>query len=439
MADPDVLILGAGVAGLWAAQDLARAGLRVEILEARDRIGGRVFSERDPTLDREIELGAEFVHGVAPEIWEPLQEHSARVTEVDGDFWCRVDGRLEPCDFFADADHILAALNDRSPDESFSAFLARGFPHEKYARAREWATEYVSGFNAADPARVSVHWLAHSRAAGEEIEADRAFRIAGGYKVLVEIVRRELDRLDVPLHTGTSARRIRWNSDGVEVSASSAQAEITFTAQRVLITLPLGVLQAGEELVRFDPHLPPDKRVALAKLAMGKVVRVTLCFRERFWRALAPGSGAKTLDRMSFLLSRDEFFPTWWTQMPEPLPVITGWAPAHSAESLSGLHRDQIVDRAVDTLPRLLGLQKSAIESQLRAAYFHDWNADPCSRGAYSYVQAGGEGCQKVLAAPVQKTLFFAGEATDSSGHNGTVHGAIASGRRAARDIIALR
>ena len=131
MSNPDVLVLGAGVAGLWAAHDLARAGLRVEILEARDHVGGRIFSERDPLLKREIELGAEFVHGLAPEIWQPLQEHNLEVTEVDGDLWCFVDGRLEPCSFFRDAERILAALNDLSPDESFPPFLPGVFPRKK--------------------------------------------------------------------------------------------------------------------------------------------------------------------------------------------------------------------------------------------------------------------------------------------------------------------
>ncbi|MBV9622541.1 MAG: FAD-dependent oxidoreductase, partial [Acidobacteria bacterium] len=302
-------------------------------------------------------------------------------------------------------------------------------------KAREWATGYVSGFNAADPGQVSVHWLAHNRSAEQEIEGDRAFRIAGGYRLLVEIARRELDRVGVPLYTKTSARRIDWHS-GVEVTASSAGKEITFAAARVLITLPLGVLQAGEEFVCFDPILGADKQAAVAKLAMGRVVRVTLCFRRRFWDGLRPGRGAKTLERMSFLFSRDDMFPTWWTQMPEPLPIITGWAPARSAESLARLDRDQVIDRALDSLSRLLGLKICDVRSHLRAAYFHDWDNDPCSRGAYSYVKAGGEGCQTVLAAPLGNRLFFAGEATDSSGHNGTVHGAIASGKRAAREII---
>ena len=99
----------------------------------------------------------------------------------------------------------------------------------------------------------------------------------------------------------------------------------------------------------------------------------------------------------------------------------------------------EIIDHAVATLSRLLHLQKSQVQSQLSAAYLHDWDSDPFSRGAYSYAKARGEGCQKTLAAPLNNTLFFAGEATDTQGHNGTVHGAIATGKRAAAEILKIR
>jgi monoamine oxidase len=495
---PDVLILGAGVAGLSAAIELARGGLRVEILEARDRIGGRVFTQHDPTLNHPVELGAEFVHGIAPEIWLPAQQHNLKMTEVDGDLWCSLNGKLRPCNFFRQADKILAAMNDRDPDESFLDFLKRRLPggehkndkdNDKDEDAKRWATGYVSGFNAADPGEVSVHWLVHGRKADEQIEGDRAFHIAGGYQKLLGIFAAELTALNVPIHLNTVVNEIKWSKQFVQVKTSgdgvgadrdetrghvatgalTRQAELSsaqrsvgrssatasFTAPRALITLPLGVLQSGS--IRFDPQLPAEKQTALQKLSMGKVVRVTFCFRERFWagvgRAPSPAKaardhGARTsakggtrdqdLSNLSFLFSRDPLFPTWWTQMPEELPIITGWAPAHSAESLTGMSEGRIVDKALDTLSGLLGIDKARIQAQLIATYFHDWNSDPFSCGAYSYVRAGGEGCQKILAAPLENTLFFAGEATDITGHNGTVHGAIASGQRAAKEILAI-
>lgn len=438
MSDPDVLIFGAGIAGLYAARDLARAGFRVEILEARHRIGGRIFTREDPAVHHAVELGAEFVHGLPPEIWQPLNQRGVETTEVGGDLWCSLKGRLQPCDFFAETEQILGALDDSSPDESFLDFLRRRFPEPELETARRWATRYVSGFNAADPGLVSVHWLAHTRQAEEQIDGNRAFRIAGGYQALTEIVASEVDALHVPIHLSTAVRRIDWRPGSVQVSVDRPDEDVAFAARRALITFPLGVLQAMPDCVRFVPDLPAHKHTALEKLVMGKVARLTLCFRDCFWQELGAGLEDRTLAKLSFLFSEDERFPTWWTQMPETLPIITGWAPARSAESLAGMSETSIVDTALGSLSSLLLLQKSQIEAQLQASYFHDWDADPFSRGAYSYVRAGGEGSQKMLASPVEGTLFFAGEATDISGHNGTVHGAIASARRAAEEIERL-
>ena len=436
----DVLIIGAGAAGLSAAIDLSRAGLRVEVLEARDRVGGRIFTRHDPNLNHPIELGAEFVHGLAREIWLPVQQHKLKVTEVDGDMWCAIDGKLQPCNFFAQADEILSAMDDEfadgsKPDESFLDFLNRRFPGKSHEEAKQWATGYVSGFNAADPGLVSVRWLVESRRADEKIEGERAFHIAGGYQAFVDIFLRELKDRNVEIRLNTIVSGIKWDSGSVEIFANGPQPETRFFAASALVTLPLGVFQATG-FVRFEPELPPAKQAALEKLAMGKVVRVTLGFRERFWQDLHATSDPRSLADLSFLFSRDNFFPTWWTQMPEPVPIITGWAAAKPAEGLAGMSKDAVIDRAIQSLSSLLGVERSKIQSQLRAAYFHDWDSDPFSQGAYSYVKAGGEGCQRTLGSPVSNTLFFAGEATDTSGHNGTVHGAIASGQRAAREIL---
>jgi monoamine oxidase len=430
---PDVLILGAGVAGLSAAIDLAHAGLAVEIIEGRERVGGRILTQLDPTLNHSVDLGAEFVHGLSPEIWLPLQEHDLDVTEVEGDFWCSSNGKLAPCRFFRQVEQILGKMDDRSPDQSFLEF-----PGNDHDEAKQHAIAYVSGFNAADPAQVSVHWLVHSRAAEEEIQGDRAFRISGGYQTLLDLLTDDLASRQVPIHLNTKIQEVRWIADQVEVSAASALGDTTFSAPRALITFPLAVLQSAAlgNAIRFDPQLPAEKLRALERLAMGKVVRVTLCFRRRIWEDVVVDG--KTLAGMSFLFSDDKLFPTWWTQMPDPVPMITGWSPAASAENLNGMSEGRIVQKALEILAGLLHMQISKLQSELASAYFHDWDADPFSLGAYSYVKTEGEGCQQTLGAPINEMLFFAGEATDTSGHNGTVHGAIASGKRAAREILTV-
>jgi monoamine oxidase len=174
----------------------------------------------------------------------------------------------------------------------------------------------------------------------------------------------------------------------------------------------------------------------LAHLSMGKVARVTLSFDERFWDTIRPLGNAKTLADASFFFCQEDWFPTWWTTMPLRLPMITAWSPARWATGLAQQTEEFVVDKALTALQRITGTARQELNRSVRACYWHDWEADPFSRGAYSYVKVGGESAQAELGRPLENTVFFAGEATDITGHNGTVHGAIASGQRAAREIL---
>ena len=237
---------------------------------------------------------------------------------------------------------------------------------------------------------------------------------------------------------------VGWAGREVELTARDSEGAHSFVSSKALLTLPLGVLQAKADetgAVRFAPELPPAKQKAINHLATGKVIRLTLRFRERFWEELHPPNSrnSKTLDQLQFLMTEDEWFPTWWTTLPQKLPIMTGWAPFHAAERLSGQDRSFIVEKAVSSLSNVLTIKSQRLEDSLEAAYFPDWQSDPFSQGAYSYVKVGGNLAQQELGAPLENTLFFAGEATDVTGHNGTVHGAIASGHRAAREILRTR
>lgn len=433
----DVIVIGAGAAGLVAASELAEAGLSVVILEARQRVGGRIFTLNDLGQQFPIELGAEFIHGRPPEILDVLRHSKVPVSEVTGDNWCVQNGRLSSCDFFSEVNEILQRMNDDGPDESFTSFLKRCCSDTSKG-AKEHALSYVAGFNAADPAQVGVHWLVRQMRAEKKIEGDRAFRARRGYQALLELLQQRVAKAGVSVRTNTAVHRVEWTPGSVSVDAICMQRAVSFHASRVLITVPLGVLQArpGEAgAIEFSPALPQEILDSISGMEMGKVLRVVLHFRERFWDRIRPTGGPdKTLAHMSFLFSQDDCFPTWWTAMPDQFPIITGWAPWQSAERLES-DRAPVVTRALQTLGGLLGVRTTEMERLLEIAYFHDWQADPYSRGAYSYVKAGAADAPEILSRPVKDTLFFAGEATDITGNNGTVHGAIASARRAVVDI----
>jgi monoamine oxidase len=437
----DVIVIGAGAAGLVAAVELADTGLSVIVLEARDRIGGRIFTLNDVEQQFPIELGAEFIHGRPSETMDLLRQGKIPIREVDGDNWCAQNGGFSPCDLFSEVDEILQRMNEDGPDESFAEFLKRCCP-DASADAKTHALSYVAGFNAADPAQVSVHWLVRQSRAEENIEGERAFRARGGYHSLLDLLQQRVAKARISVRTNTVVHRVAWRPGNVSIDAVCSEQAIKLDASRVLITVPLGVLQArGSEAgaIEFSPALPQEKLDSIAGMEMGKVLRVVLHFRERFWdRIRPPDRNDKTLAKMSFLFSQDNWFPTWWTAMPDRFPIITGWAPWQSAERLES-ESVPVVARALQTLGGLLGVGNTEMERLLEIAYFHDWQADPYSRGAYSYVKAGFAHAPEVLSRPVKGTLFFAGEAADVTGNNGTVHGAIASARRAIIEIANTR
>jgi len=429
----DVIVIGAGAAGLSAAADLAVSGLGVSVLEARDRVGGRILTHRSPSTGWPIELGAEFVHGRPREIWELIDSAQLETHEVGGEPWCHRDGLLERCpELRGRVEGLLERMSTTGGDLSFKDFLDSAAAAES-SEVRARATAFVEGFNAAHADRVSVQWLLDSREADESIAADHSYRLVDGYGQLVAQLVKRVEEGACDLRLNTTVRAMRWRQGAVTIVTGKGE---TLKARRAVVTLPLGVLRVPVSAggIAFDPDLGA-KHDAFTRIAMGDVARVVLVFRERFWEHVE--RSGRSLERLSFLLSSDPWFPTWWTTMPAASPILTGWAAAGRAERLCGRDPAWIVERAISSLADILAVERSVLHSTLRQSYFHDWHADPFSRGAYSYVLVGGARSPGELGAPLEGTLFFAGEATDTTGHNGTVHGAIASGKRAAREVLA--
>lgn len=412
----DVAIIGAGVAGLAAARVLSSAGVGVCILEARDRIGGRVHTVRDPLLPVPVELGAEFVHGRPDQVWKIVNAARLAVCDVTGDHWRFAGGRLQLSnDSFSELDEVFQRMHDAS-EQPFQSFIES---QDLAPDVKTWATAYVEGFNAAHKERVSIRWLAEEKRGADAIEGDRMFRIVDGY----DRVPRWLYQ-GAPIHLNTAVESLRWRRGHVEVSTRSSG---TLTAERAVITAPLGVLKAGA--IQFDPE-PEGLRDTLGRMEMGNAVRIALLFREPFWEQ------RDELRNLSFIHSLDEWMPTFWTTTPMRAPVLVGWAAGPLADKYAGHERYFVAERALAALAGLLGIRQPALEDLLEGWHMHDWGADPFARGAYSYVTAGGTGAPALLGTPFEDTLYFAGEAAKTEGHAGTVHGAIATGERAACQIL---
>jgi monoamine oxidase len=443
--DPEVLVLGAGVAGLAAARALAAAGRRVLVLEARDRVGGRVRTLHPEGLASPVELGAEFVHGTPPELWDIIDAARLRVVDAAEEHVTLDGGRLvEREDFGGALGEVLDALDaeDERPDRSFAEFLDARFGGDGHADARRLAAAYVEGFHAAPVDDASVHGLA--RAEGAASGNDQAFRVVDGY-----------DRVVAWLHEGpgaapdirlrTVAHRVRWSPGRVRVEAHGpdSRAEMVFDAGACIVTLPVGVLASRPDAdggIAFEPALDA-KRDALARIGAGHVTRVVLQFRRRFWeqRELVPALDDDVDPQsLSFIHAPEQTVPVWWTQRALRVPVLVAWVGGPRGAALGALGREALVDACLDSLAATLGRDAASVREEFVAAFTHDWSHDPYARGAYTYARVGGADAGARLAEPLQDTLFFAGEATAGGGNTGTVHGAIASGQRAAREVLAV-
>jgi monoamine oxidase len=230
-------------------------------------------------------------------------------------------------------------------------------------------------------------------------------------------------------------RVIRWRRGRVEVEGTFRGRRFRESAPRAIVALPLGVLQQPPRAagaVRFAPTLGEEKRRALAGLASGPVVRIALRLKSRFWEEL---EGGRYRDA-GFFQSADAAFPTFWTALPARAPLLVAWAGGPRARRLANVSPAGRVRRAAASLQSFFG-DRVDVEAQIEAAWLHDWQRDPYARGAYSWVKVGGGGARKSLAAPLARTLYFAGEATDYEGEAGTVAGALQSGVRAAREALA--
>lgn len=402
-ARAEIVVIGAGAAGLAAAYELARAGRPVLVLEARDRVGGRCWTRRMSGLDIPVELGAEFIHGAAEATFSLLKQARLAAVKSVREQRYRVDGRLRPVNAFREAQRAVQKGEHLQRDLPFARFLARQRVSQK---TKNFARMMVQGFDAADPRRVSTRSIVEEW--GGASLGDSQPRPQGGYGALMEWLAHAIVARGARLKLGAAVSEIRWRPGSVVVNG-------VVRAKRAIVTLPLGVLQSGP--VRF-----PEKRAALARLASGPVIRVAMRFHRAFWAERAGG--------VAFFHAPDAPFPTFWTPLPMRAPLLTAWAGGPKAEKLTGAEPRVLLHKALASV-------RSIFEAapQPDAFLVQDWQADRFSRGGYSYVLVGGEGAREELARPLGDTVFFAGEATDSE-EAGTVAGALRSGIRAAREIL---
>ena len=417
----DVVVIGAGVAGLTAARELVRQGLSVTVVEARDRTGGRVHTVRD-FCDHPVEGGAEFVHTDAAETWPEIRSAGLAVRKCDltRRSMFNLGGRTRWLPWLLlhpgawSAFPILRDLaRARPPDMSARDFIEQ---HGYRGRARLLAEMVFTAHLPGIAEEIGVLGLLEDRIL--HLHKGSFHRLTDGYDRLVDHIARGLDvRRRFPVAT------IYWSPDGVTVAAADGRE---LSARAGVITLPLGVL--ASDALEFVPPVPDSKRRAFADLVMGPVLKLLLHFSEPFWPAwlanLSCGTGPVTL---------------YWPALdsaPRTPAVLTAYCTGPRATRLSLLQEDEAVAVVLADLARLF---PTVDPGRLLLGYRRiDWTTDPFARGGYTFARPGGRAARSRLAAPDTAALFWAGAATATSTIADTVQAAYVSGLRAASEVLSF-
>lgn len=423
MGTPDyVIVVGAGAAGLMAARELARAGRRVTVLEARDRLGGRIWPLAAEAFGYPAEAGPEFVHGAAGVTRALVREAGLSFSPRRGMRWSVRGGTFVPGMPTPHEDEFERALTALTADLTLTEFLDARFSDPKYAELRRQVLRMAEGYDAADPRRISTftvrdEWFD---------DTGQHPRITQGYGALIDYLAADCRRHGAEIRLGAEVAAIEAIAEGQEGGRVVARGRegAALKADAAIVAIPLPLLAE----VELPAAVRAAAATAVADIGFGNVVKILLRFREAWW------TERREVADLAFLFA-DTQVPTWWTQHPAPHPVLTGWYSGLKADAVKDLDEAALVDMGLASLAEIFGRPAEALKAGLVASRAINWGNDRFARGAYSYATPKTTAARQALAA-APGHVFFCGEALHAGLDGGTVEAALANGLEVAQRIL---
>lgn len=419
----DVIVIGAGASGLMAARELGRAGKRVTILEAKNRIGGRIFPLSPDEFGYEAQAGAEFVHGSAPVTSALIEEAGLHLTHAV-EWWSVLDG--EPTrEHYTSHIHrpaLESVLKKLTEDMTVLDFLDTYFSGSHHAVLRDYVCRRVEGYDAADPRYASAFTLRDEMLV-EETWQQRTLK--EGYGALVRYLQANLEAAGVEIVLGAYVHTIDYSGESVRVVCAD---DSVYESKKVIVTVPLPMIRE----MNFTPQAT-EKMDAATRIGFGSVIKTLIRFKTHWWS----GIREKQFEKLFFMFSR-ETIPTWWTQYPEPHATLTGWVAGPAASRLSTKSDQEILELALESLSRIFKIGIQELKEQMLASKVMNWQNEPFTKGGYSYTTVTTEEGAAELRKPIDGKVYFAGEALYQGSAAATVEGALATGKEVADSIRAL-
>jgi monoamine oxidase len=413
-----IIIIGAGAAGLMAAYELAKAGQKVIVLEASERIGGRMYTAVCDGFEQPLELGAEFVHGELPLTLALLKEAGIAYKPVKGKMINNRKGKWsDQEEMIPDWGGIMQKMGNLDEDMTLASFLQKHYSDDDHMELRFIIQDFAEGFDLADPAQASVFALKEEW----ENEHGQQYRIVGGYRKLAEHLHNLIEKHGGKVYHNRAVNEVDWKENEVTVFVSEGQQ---FKGSKLVITASPRVLQTVK--IKFNPAL--DGYLSdMSQIGFGSVIKVFLQFEEPFWQEYEKNTG--------FIIS-DQNIPTWWTQSDKENYLLTGWLGGPEVMPLITVPEEEIIDMGLQSLSNIYGIDKDKLRTILVASKAIHWANERWCMGGYSYSTLQSKTARKLLRMPVSNTIFFAGEALYEGSAPGTVEAALANGQETAWKIL---